>query len=261
MRYYIAPLALLLSSVLTTTVQAETQISVSTSINQDSLVRMNYPAAVRIEQIVQDGLQQLPTYNKTTNKEVVPIYWLGAALLDIQNTAALETKRQQVLSQLAKMGHVKDDSAYIAKLAKLAQLISSLQLGQRVMQPLDIDLIRINDSYNSLIDGRFLLVLPPRPSTVTVLGAVAQTGDLAWQGQKTSKDYLKQAVILDNAETSFVWIIQPDGKAIKQPIAYWNHQEQDIAPGASLYVEFSSLFDDYSQLNENIVELLRNRTL
>lgn len=261
MRYYIAPLALLLSSVLTTTVQAETQISVSTSINQDSLVRMNYPAAVRIEQIVQDGLQQLPTYNKTTNKEVVPIYWLGAALLDIQNTAALETKRQQVLTLLSKMGEAKDDSTYIAKLAKLAQFIRNLKLGQRVVQPLDIDLIRINDSYNSLIDGRFLLVLPPRPSTVTVLGAVAQSGDLAWQGQKTSKDYLKQAGILDNAETSFVWIIQPDGKAIKQPIAYWNHQEQDIAPGASLYVEFSSLFDDYTQLNENIVELLRNRAL
>lgn len=261
MRYYIAPLALLLSSVLTTTVQAETQISVSTSINQDSLVRMNYPAAVRIEQIVQDGLQQLPTYNKTTNKEVVPIYWLGAALLDIQNTAALETKRQQVLTLLSKMGEAKDDSAYNAKLAKLAQFIRNLKLGQRVVQPLDIDLIRINDSYNSLIDGRFLLVLPPRPSTVTVLGAVAQTGDLAWQSQKTSKDYLKQAGTLDNAETSTVWIIQPDGKVIKQSIAYWNHQEQDIAPGASLYVEFSSLFDDYTQLNENIVELLRNRAL
>lgn len=255
MRYYIAPLALVLSSALTATVHAETQLFISTSTNQDAQVQLNYPTAVRIEQIVQDGLQQLPAYNKTTNKEVVPIYWLGAALLDIQNTAALETKRQQVLSQLAKIGQVKDDSAYIA------QLIRSLQLGQRVMQSMDIDLIRINDSYNSLIDGRFLLVLPPRPSTVTVLGAVAQTGDLAWQGQKTSKDYLKQAGLLDNAETSFVWIIQPDGKAIKQPIAYWNHQEQDIAPGASLYVEFSSLFDDYTQLNENIVELLRNRAL
>ncbi|BFL84847.1 capsule biosynthesis GfcC family protein [Shewanella baltica] len=261
MRYYIAPLALVLSSALTATVHAETQLFISTSTNQDAQVQLNYPTAVRIEQIVQDGLQQLPAYNKTTNKEVVPIYWLGAALLDIQNTAALETKRQQVLSQLAKMGQVKDDSTYIAKLAKLAQFIRNLKLGQRVVQPLDIDLIRINDSYNSLIDGRFLLVLPPRPSTVTVLGAVAQSGDLAWQGQKTSKDYLKQAGLLDNAETSTVWIIQPNGKAIKQPISYWNHQEQDIAPGASLYVEFSSLFDDYTQLNENIVELLRNRAL
>ena len=261
MRYYIAPLALVLSSALTATVHAETQLFISTSTNQDAQVQLNYPTAVRIEQIVQDGLQQLPTYNKTTNKEVVPIYWLGAALLDIQNTAALETKRQQVLTLLSKMGKAKDDSTYIAKLAKLAQFIRNLKLGQRVVQPLDIDLIRINDSYNSLIDGRFLLVLPPRPSTVTVLGAVAQSGDLAWQGQKTSKDYLKQVGILDNAETSTVWIIQPDGKAIKQPISYWNHQEQDIAPGASLYVEFSSLFDDYTQLNENIVELLRNRTL
>lgn len=56
MRYYIAPLALVLSSVLTTTVQAETQLFISTSTNQDAQVQLNYPAAVRIEQIVQDGL-------------------------------------------------------------------------------------------------------------------------------------------------------------------------------------------------------------
>ncbi|MBW3530932.1 capsule biosynthesis GfcC family protein [Shewanella sp. NKUCC06_TVS] len=261
MKYYIAPLALVLSSVLTTTVQAETQLFISTSINQDAQIQLNYPAAVRIEQIVQDGLVQLPKYNKTNQNEVVPIYWLGAALLDIENTAVLETKRQQVLTLLSKMGEAKDDSAYIAKLAKLAQFIRNLKLGQRVIQPLDVDVIRINDSYNALINGRFLLVLPPRPTTVTVLGAVAQTGSFTWQNQLSSKDYLKQAGILNNAETSFIWIIQPDGQAIKQPIAYWNHQTQDIAPGATLYVEFSSGFGDDTSLNENMIELLRNRAL
>lgn len=84
---------------------------------------------------------------------------------------------------------------------------------------------------------------------------------MPWQSQTSSKDYLKQAGLLENAETSFVWIIQPDGNAIRQPIAYWNYQAQDIAPGATLFVEFSSLFDGYANLNENIIELLKNRTL
>lgn len=261
MRSYLAPLALLTSSLFLSMVQAETQLFVATSSSKDAQVQISYPSAIRIEQALQDGLAQLPINNHTTQTEIMPIYWLGAALLDIQNTAALETKRQQVLSQLAEMAQNPDNSSDIAKLAQLEQFLRQIKLGQRVIQPLDVDLVRITDAYNSLIDGRFLLVLPPRPTTVTVVGAVAQTGNMAWNSQMDSQEYLKRAGLLENAETSFVWIIQPDGKAIRQPIAYWNHQAQDIAPGATLYAEFSSLFDDYSDLNANIVELLRNRAL
>ncbi|MGL4711543.1 MAG: capsule biosynthesis GfcC family protein, partial [Shewanella sp.] len=242
MKYYLSPLALFIGLFTAANTHAQTQLSITTSSQQEAPVHMSYPTGVRVGQVVQDGLQQLPLYNSATNKEVIAVYWLGAALLDTENTAALETKRQQVLTRLSQMGAAKDNSAYIAKLAKLAQFIRNISIGQRVIQPLDIDLIRINDSYNAQIDGRFLLVLPPRPTTVTVVGAVAQTGVLPWKSQLSSKDYLRQAGILDNAETRFVWIIQPDGQAIKQPIAYWNHQAQDIAPGATLYVEFSSLF-------------------
>lgn len=261
MKSYLTSLALLVSSVLSTAAHAETQLFVTTSSHQEAQLHIVYPTGIRIAQAVQDGIQQLPLYNKTNNKEVAPIYWLGAALLDIENTAALETKRQQILSQLAQMGEATNDSRYIAKLAQLAQFLRGIKLGQRVIQPLDIDVIRITESYNAIIDGKYQLVLPPRPTTITVLGAVTQTGNMTWQSQANSKDYLTQAGLLDNAQTSFVWIIQPDGKAIKQPIAYWNHQAQDIAPGATLFVEFSSLFDGYAHLNENIIELLRNRVL
>ena len=198
---------------------------------------------------------------ETIKNEPVSIYWLGAALLDTNNTAELEVTRKQVLQQLADMGEQVDNSQYIAKLAKFAQFLRNIKLGQRVNQPLDLDLVRITDAYNPVIDGDFLLVLPPRPTTVTVVGAVAQIGEQAWQSRASSKDYLKHAGLLDNAEDSFVWIIQPDGNAIKQPIAYWNHQAQDIAPGAILFVEFSELFADHAELNNNIIELLKNRAL
>lgn len=261
MRSYITPLALLISTVFLPTVKANTQLFVSTSASNASQLQITYPSAVRVGQAVQDGLVQLPLYNQANRSEVVSIYWLGAALLDLQNTAELEVTRQHVLQQLASMGQQADNSQYIAKLSKFAQFLRNIKLGQRVNQPLDLDLIRITDAYNPIIDGQFLLVLPPRPTTVTVAGAVAQTGEQDWQSRATSKDYLKQAGLLENAENSFVWIIQPDGKAIRQPIAYWNHQSMDIAPGAILFVEFSGLFDDYSTLNNNIIELLKNRAL
>lgn len=264
MRSYLMPLALLVSSVLATVAQAETQLLVTTSSNQDAQVELLYPTSIRLDKVVLDGLQQLQIHNKNNHKEITPIYWLGAALLDIQNTAALEAKRKETLSQLAQMGQAADDSIYtakLAKLAKLAQFLRQIKLGQRVMQPLHPDLIRINDSYNPLIDGRFELILPQRPTTVLVMGAVAKAGSFEWQVNKNSKDYLAKAIPLENADNSFVWIVQPDGKALKQPIAYWNAQAQDIAPGAVLYVEFSDLVEDYSTLNANIIELLRNRAL
>ncbi|MGL5391013.1 MAG: capsule biosynthesis GfcC family protein, partial [Shewanella sp.] len=249
----------------------DTQLAITTSSQQSPALQMVYPSAVRLSQVVQDGLTQLPRYQRTnyhqtnsyqTNSaEAQPVYWLGAALLDMGNTAELEAKRQQVLTQLAQIGQQADDSRYIAKLAKLAQFIRHMPLGKRVMQPLDIDVIRVNESYNAMISGQYQLVLPPRPNTITVAGAVAQTGTLPWQSQASSQDYLQQASLLPNADNSYVWIIQPDGHGIKQPIAYWNQQAQDIAPGATLYVEFSSPFDDYSSLNDNIIELLKNRAL
>ncbi|WP_413484515.1 capsule biosynthesis GfcC family protein [Shewanella baltica] len=261
MRSYFTPLTLLFGSFLTTIAQADTQLLVTTSANQGAQVQLTYPTAVRLEQAVQDGLVQLPKYNKTTSNETVPIYWLGAALLDIQNTAVLENKRKEALSELAKVGEASNDSIYIAKLAKLAQFLRQIKLGKRVMQPLDLDLIRITDSYNPLLDGRFELVLPPRPTTIVVAGAVARTGSYKWKLNTSSKDYLAKAQPLENSDGDFVWIIQPDGNAIKQPIAYWNAQAQDIAPGAVIYLEFSDLLEDYSTLNANIIELLRNRAL
>lgn len=261
MRSYITPLALIVSSVFLPSVEANTQLSVSTSASHTPQLHITYPAAIRVGQAVQDGLTQLPLYNQTIKNEPVSIYWLGAALLDTNNTAELEVTRKQVLQQLADMGEQVDNSQYIAKLAKFAQFLRNIKLGQRVNQPLDLDLVRITDAYNPVIDGDFLLVLPPRPTTVTVVGAVAQTGEQAWQSRASSKDYLNQAGLLDDAENSFVWIIQPDGNAIKQPIAYWNHQAQDIAPGAILFVEFTALFADHAELNNNIIELLKNRAL
>lgn len=260
MKYYLLPLSVILTAMLSPCVQAETTLTVTTSAYANQQAQLNYSAPVRIEQTLEDGLAQLQNTQAPASK-TQPVYWLGAALIDMQNTAALEKKRQSVLTQLRQMGANSDDSQYISKLAQLAQFIRNIHLGQRVFQPLDRDHVRITAKHNPLLDGRFMLVLPPRPHSITVVGAVSKMGDMTWLPQASSQDYLEKAYPLENADNSYVWIIQPDGHALKHPIAYWNAKQQDIAPGATIFVSYAATFENYDTLNDNIIELLRNRTL
>ncbi|QYJ79944.1 capsule biosynthesis GfcC family protein [Shewanella acanthi] len=239
---------------------AQTQLVVSTSAEQAPLFQLSYPTPIRVQQAVQEGIVQLPNYNPAKTKPQ-PIYWLGAALWDMQDTQELETKRKEILDSLSQMQSDSTESEYVHKLGQFSEYIRQLKLGKRIMQPLDIDLIRINEALNPLIEGQYQLILPPRPNTITVLGAVNGISQQPWQVTTKSQDYLDKVNLLDNAENSYVWLIQPNGEAIKQPIAYWNHRAQDIAPGALLYVEFSSPFNGFATLNDNIVELLKNRAL
>lgn len=260
MKYYLLPLSVILTAVLSPCVKADTTLTVTTSAYTNKQSELRYSSPVRIEQVLEDGLAQLQS-TQTPSPKTQPIYWLGAALIDVHNTAALEKKRQSILTQLKRMGADSDDSQYIAKLAQLAQFIRNIHLGQRVFQPLDRDQVRITPKYNALLDGRFMLVLPPRPNSVTVLGAVSKMGNMDWQPQASSQDYLDKAYPLENADNSYVWIIQADGQALKHPIAYWNARQQDIAPGATIFVGYAATFENYDTLNDNIIELLRNRTL
>lgn len=90
MRPYLTSLTLLFSVFLSNHVQSETQLLITSSADQNTLIEITYPKAIRIEQAIHDGLTQIPMHNKSSSNNVVPIYWLGAALLDIKNTASLE---------------------------------------------------------------------------------------------------------------------------------------------------------------------------
>ncbi|WP_328283792.1 capsule biosynthesis GfcC family protein [Photobacterium carnosum] len=58
-----------------------------------------------------------------------------------------------------------------------------------------------------------------------------------------------------------VTVIQPDGVIQQHPIAYWNNNHNDIAPGAIIFIGYQSLFHNYSELNHAISLMLINRTL
>lgn len=181
-------------------------------------------------------------------------FWTGAFLADLQQQYLVHQQRQTVIAQLEQ--HARVAPAELARqIRTLVALLARANLAARQVLQLDPDLLRLRPELNPLLTGSYLLVVPPRPAHVDVLGLVASPGRQPWRSDATANHYLQQAQPLAGAEKNQALIIQPDGVIQLAPIAYWNHQPLAIAPGATLFLGFAG--DD--ALNMRVAELLVQR--
>ncbi|MGF1730502.1 capsule biosynthesis GfcC family protein [Photobacterium kasasachensis] len=238
------------------------KITVKTSLDSKHQLELNYPVPVRVNQILSDSITNInqlalaqeqikPTFSNT-------IFWTGAALYE----RFPHPQKQRVvnrLKQLASLWKKEGEGEQSQAAFNLAAYIENLILGQRIFTPLDYDHVRIDSARNPLANHDLTLLLPPRPSSVLITGAIAQSKGVSWQERGNANSYLKHVVTLSNSDNSEAWVIQPDGQVEQHPIAYWNQKHFDIAPGATIYLGFSSLPDEVNTINEDIVNLLRNR--
>ncbi|SQA98242.1 SLBB-domain like (DUF1017) [Cedecea neteri] len=74
-------------------------------------------------------------------------------------------------------------------------------------------------------------------------------------------DYLDDTSLLSGAERSYAWVIYPDGKIEKAPVAYWNKRHIEPSPGSLIFVGFSDrLFSaTFDELNQQILNTLTHR--
>ena len=231
-------------------------VMLTSSQSQRQQLQLHYPAPVRLEQILADSLANLSQLPVSTAQQGQPVYWTGAGVF----TAFPHRDKASVLNQINTLAN-QSEAKKREVLIKLATTIKPLPIGERVFTPLDYDQIRINKADNPLVQQNITLVLPSRPSTVLVLGAVNKPQYLPWQPRTDAGNYLSQALPAEMADNSLATVIQPDGKVEQHPIAYWNQNHQDIAPGAIIYLGLASLPSGYNNLNDDIIHLLRNRAL
>ncbi|MGF1761301.1 capsule biosynthesis GfcC family protein [Photobacterium sagamiensis] len=246
-----------------TSISTPTSVSVATSVNDDQVIQLTYSSAVRLDQVLNDGLNNIKTLpSQRVHTSPQPVFWTGAALYDQKQTKQMQQQKQQLLSRLDRLAQEwQDDAEQVSTVNALKGSLTKLMLAHRIMQPLDPDLVRMQPSLSPLLSGDFQLILPARPTSVLVLGAVRRSKNILWQERANAAFYLDQAKPTSDAENSDVWVIQPDGVAEQHQIAYWNHKHQDIAPGAIIYMGFDSLPSDFTTLNQDIINLLRNRAL
>lgn len=108
--------------------------------------------------------------------------------------------------------------------------------GRQRLALLDPRPLEISD-HNALLSSGDLIVYPPRPTTVQILGAVARPCTVRFVPMQAARDYLAACPRAAAANTDWLFVIQPDGRVMRRGIALWNRDRaQALAPGAILYV-------------------------
>ncbi len=258
--------SLFLSSVahaLSLEVQAQTQLSVELPVQG---VTLNYTQPVRLEQVLDDA----------NENGALGYFPLSAQLFDRNAQQQVDKLKAQVLEQLNQLvlqePQVKYVAAQLESFDYQARYFVDLDRNAVISQPEKNPLLRsknISLLIGNMVESgkpnqaqRFDLYLTQRSSNLILVGAVKQAHKLKLIEHGQLDNYLSmlpKGELLENADKSLAFVIQPDGHVDEISYAYWNSKQAYFAPGAILFIAFDSLPSEFSTLNQNIIELLRHK--
>ncbi|PTP14249.1 hypothetical protein CWO27_11615 [Vibrio sp. 10N.286.51.C3] len=228
-------------------------------------VTLEYKANVRLLQVLDDA-------NASGSIGYFP---LSAQLFDKTNIQAnesnkgIETKKRNVLNQLEAFAREEPEANLVR------QQLASFQYLNRVFIELDRNAVISQSDKNPLLVSSsrtnksstsqtqmFSLYLPQRPTSIQLMGAMKESVTMNLIEHGTLNDYLDalpNGFVGESADKSVAYVVQPDGVVQTIQYAYWNEQPVYLAPGAIVFMAFYSLPSEYSTLNQDIVDLLRNK--
>ncbi|PWI34565.1 hypothetical protein DI392_05520 [Vibrio albus] len=241
--------AVLFSTLTSAPVNAGESLSVTLP---DMEISLNYAQPVRLDQVLTD------TQNLKLQQPQAMPFWLAAQFIEPSNNADIDEKKKAAIHQLQTLAANDKDSSHKAHL-----LINALQKAQfnfRHFIPLDNDHVRLKNEDNPLLSGQYTLLTSPRVNKVRIFGTQNSWYPVDMIEHGTIDQYLEQAALPENSDTQLVFVIQPDGALITADNAYWNTKPVFIAPGATIYIGFDSLPDEFEHLNQDIADLLRYQT-
>ncbi|HKS34941.1 MAG TPA: capsule biosynthesis GfcC D2 domain-containing protein [Enterobacteriaceae bacterium] len=187
-------------------------------------------------------------------------WWPGAVIAERQATAVAEKQHQALLAQLGSLAAEEggDDGAAIQALRRQ---LEAIKVTGRQLVPLDPDVVRVRPRTNPPLQGEYTLWVGPQPSTVTVVGLITGPGKKPFTPGRDVADYLDEMDLLSGAERSYAWVVYPDGRTQKVPVAYWNKRHVEPMPGSVIFVGFGdSLWTNkWEALNADILHSLTHR--
>lgn len=187
-------------------------------------------------------------------------WWPGAVIAEKQATAVAERQQQTLLGSLAALAAEEggDDGAAIQS---LRQQLQAIRVTGRQFVRLDPDYVRIASHGNPPLEGQYRLWVGPQPTTVQVVGLISRPGKMPFTPGRDVAGYLDEMPLLSGADRSYAWVIYPDGRQQKAPVAYWNKRHIEPMPGSTIFVGFAdSLWTKkYDVLNGDILRTLAQR--
>ncbi|PMH45970.1 hypothetical protein BCU68_09250 [Vibrio sp. 10N.286.49.B3] len=277
---FFATLLLSFVSVAQANVQPSSQINSQTTSSQPALtvdvtpaalVQLQYPQAVRLDQVMSDGLLHHQQALQASSHRPYAPYSLANKLFDNHKQAQTDRLYHQVIDQLALLARYEiiDKNKTITANSKrqmagiIIEQLKAHRYGYRELISLDFDLIRLDEQHNPQLQGSYELQLAQRPTQIQVYGNVHQVAKIDFVASRSITDYLALVSPLEApGNNSNVWLIFPDGNIEKSGYAYWNDQHATLAPGTMIFWGFNRDWFanpadiDLDELESNIATLL-----
>ncbi|MGO3908683.1 capsule biosynthesis GfcC D2 domain-containing protein [Huaxiibacter chinensis] len=187
-------------------------------------------------------------------------WWPGAVISERQATVLAEQKHLALLARLTGLAG-QEDGDTAAAINALRQQLQAIKVTGRQQINLDPDVVRVTDTGNPTLEGEYSLWVPRQPDTVTVMGLVSAPGKKPFTPGRDLASYLDEQSLLAGAEKSYAWVIYPDGRTQKAPVAYWNKRHIEPMPGSLIFVGFADHYwtKAYDGLNADILRSLTQR--
>ena len=223
-------------------------------------ITLNYSQFVRLEQVLDDA---------NTNG-ALGYFPLSAQLFDRNAQQQVDTLKAHVVEQLNQLALQEPQvKSVIAQLESFdyqtryfVDLDKNAVISQPEKNPLLVSEGTVLEADKSNQAQSFDLYLTHRPTHLTMVGAVKQAHKLKLIEHGQLDNYLSllpKGELLEIADKSTAFVVQPDGHVDEISYAYWNSKQAYFAPGAILFIAFDSLPSEFSTLNQNIIELLRHK--
>ena len=187
-------------------------------------------------------------------------WWPGAVISEERATAAAERQQQTLLARLAALSAEEsgDDAEAINT---LRQQIQALKVTGRQKINLDPDVVRVSERGNPPLQGNYTLWVGAQPTHITLFGLLSHPGKQPFMPGRDVASYLDGQSRLSGADRSFAWVIYPDGRTQKVPVAYWNKRHVEPMPGSIIYVGLSDAVwsSTPDEINADILRTLTQR--
>lgn len=186
-------------------------------------------------------------------------WWPGAVISEELATAAALRQQQALLTRLAELAadSSADDAAAINALRQQIQALKVTGRQKSILIP-------ISSALPNAVTHRCRATTRcgsghhrPR-SRCSGLSAVPQA---AIHLCRDVASYLSGQNLLSGADRSYAWVVYPDGRTQKAPVAYWNKRHVEPMPGSIIYVGLAdSVWSETPDaLNADILQTLTQR--
>ncbi|MFJ4194369.1 capsule biosynthesis GfcC family protein [Pseudomonas sp. NPDC089534] len=218
--------------------------------------------------VANPGPVELPAGGRLTDVISVAVpnaegYWLAGVLLRqslLEQQTRLKAGVLFDLDVLRRVAVLFDRPSRETLAVRTAEEVRQMPVTGRQVANLDPVALEVGFARNIRLDDGDRLIYPARVDEVEVLGAVAEPCRLPYQPLQEARDYLQGCALLeDDADADYLWLIQPDGAVRRIGIAHWNRESGHLpVAGSRILVPLKNddLDPPIPELNQQLAEFI-----